>query len=440
MSNLSKIIRFEHRSEHVLEHALKIKRQYSAPKIYTAKGDLRKRWYVYFSYRHPESGKLERLPNIYGDVNTYKTKEERLYVLSKYQKKLSELLEEGFNPYQDNAERLANRQSKAKVENTKPSVTPKQKEDSKSEDTQESNDNTKKSIREAFEFGISIKAQLLSKTTMRAYENRIHAFLDWIDKSTNLKTIDQLDEKEVSKFLNAILQRTSARTRNNYRVDLSSLFQVLVDNYIIVQNCIKKIPVLKTIPQRNKTYSTEEQGDIFKYLEENDAVLLLYIKFISYNFLRPIEVCRLRVRDIDLKNKTLCFKAKSGVVKTKIIPDLLLKELEQIKDIDKTKFLFTPEGVGGDWSIEEGNKRDYFTKRFKRVVKDHFKLGIDYGLYSFRHTFITKLYRALVKTSSPFEAKSKLMLITGHATMAALEKYLRDIDAELPEDYSALLT
>ena len=32
------------------------------------------------------------------------------------------------------------------------------------------------------------------------------------------------------------------------------------------------------------------------------------------------------------------------------------------------------------------------------------------------------------------------MLITGHATFAALEKYLRDIDAELPEDYSQLIS
>lgn len=28
------------------------------------------------------------------------------------------------------------------------------------------------------------------------------------------------------------------------------------------------------------------------------------------------------------------------------------------------------------------------------------------------------------------------MLITGHSSMQSLEKYLREIDAELPEDYS----
>jgi len=40
---------------------------------------------------------------------------------------------------------------------------------------------------------------------------------------------------------------------------------------------------------------------------------------------------------------------------------------------------------------------------------------------------------------SQHEAKSKIMPISGHSTMKALEKYLRDIDAELPEDYSVFL-
>ena len=60
-------------------------------------------------------------------------------------------------------------------------------------------------------------------------------------------------------------------------------------------------------------------------------------------------------------------------------------------------------------------------------------------MYSFRHTFITKLYRELRKNNSQFETKSTLMLITGHSTISALEQYLRDIDAELPQDYSALI-
>jgi integrase len=86
--------------------------------------------------------------------------------------------------------------------------------------------------------------------------------------------------------------------------------------------------------------------------------------------------------------------------------------------------------------VSADSRRDHFTKRFKKIVKDHFELDANYTMYSFRHTFITKLYRSMIETKSPFEAKSELMEITGHSTMKALESYLRSIDAYLPNDYS----
>ncbi len=115
----------------------------------------------------------------------------------------------------------------------------------------------------------------------------------------------------------------------------------------------------------------------------------------------------------------------------------MLSSLPDLSSYNVSDYIFTPTGLG-EWMAKEINKRNYFSNRFKKV-KDKLKLGEEYGLYSFRHTYITKLYRVLRKTASPFEAKSKSMLITGHSSMIALEKYLRDIDAELPEDYSDLL-
>jgi len=60
--------------------------------LYTANGDLKKRWYVYFSYRNPETGKLKRVTPFYGDAHKQKTKEDRLFVISEYRKKILELL------------------------------------------------------------------------------------------------------------------------------------------------------------------------------------------------------------------------------------------------------------------------------------------------------------------------------------------------------------
>lgn len=424
----SQITTFTVQNEHVFEHDFTVKKNFSNPKIYTANGDLKKRWYVYFSFRNPDTGKLQRMKNIYGVANNFKTKEDRLMVLTAYRRNLLKLLKEGFNPFEDNTALFEKRNDNVNAINSDTA-----KNDFPEPTATAIEEVPKMNIKEAFDFALTIKKSVVNDRTYRGYSNRVKNLLDWLTKNrSDLKNITDLKKSDVQKFLNSLLQDTSARNRNNFRVDLSSLMQTLEDNEIIPLNFIKSIPILKTTPERNKTYSKEVQENIYKHLEEKDTLLLLYIKFISYNFLRPIEVCRIQIKDINLPQKTIQFKAKNKALKTKIIPDILIDELPDLSNMEPNDFLFTPDKLGGTWEASENNKRDYFSKRFKRVVKDPFHMGKDYGLYSFRHTYITKLYRELVKGSSPFEAKSKLMLITGHTTMTALDKYLRDIDATLP--------
>ena len=104
MQSIHKFLTFTSKIEHNLEHDSKVLPLFSSPKIYTAKGDLSKRWYLYFSFRNPKTGKLKRMANIYGKVNHYKTKEARMSVLSSYRKNLLFLLNQGFNPFLENTE------------------------------------------------------------------------------------------------------------------------------------------------------------------------------------------------------------------------------------------------------------------------------------------------------------------------------------------------
>jgi integrase len=296
------------------------------------------------------------------------------------------------------------------------------------------------SIEKAFNLALTIKSKVQSENSYANFKGRVSRFLKWLEgENIPLESdISIISKKRVIHYLNTVLHSTSPRNRNNTRTDLSSLFQTLENNEIIEDNFVKKINVLKAVPERNKTYTPAEEKELFTYLKEHDAVLYLFVQFVSYNYLRPVEVCRLKIGDLDLKDKKLYVKAKNKLVKIKIIPDILLEQLPDLSNLNKEDFLFTPDKIGGEWDTRENNKRDFFTKQFKKV-KDHFGLNKDYGLYSFRHTFITKLYKEMAKTGTPLEVKSKLQLITGHADMKALEHYLRDIDAVLPEDYSKLL-
>ncbi|MCW2119970.1 tyrosine-type recombinase/integrase [Flavobacterium sp. 7A] len=355
---------------------------------------------------------------------------------------LFQLLKRGFNPFQNNSalkKELLNTKKIDEPEMVIPTPEMASQVIKPKIEVPEISIPQEMTIREAFDFGLKIKAKVINKTSYSGLQGRINRFLKWLDLNNGSQNgISTLDKKTIITYLNLVLENTSARNRNNTRIDLSSLIQVLVDNEIIKDNIVKSINTLNSKPERNKTYSTNQEIDLLKYLHENDEILLLFIQFIYYNFLRPVEVCRLKVGDLDLEGKKLFVRAKNKAVKIKIIPQKLIDLLPDLSKMNPEHLLFTPTQIGGEWDAEEKNRRDHFSKRFK-TVKDQFKLGKDYGLYSFRHTSITNLYRELNKKLTPFETKSTLMQITGHQTMEALEKYLRDIDAALPEDYSHLL-
>jgi hypothetical protein len=55
MKNIKQILNFAYDNA----YDLTVKKNFSTPKIYSAKGDLLKRWYVYFSFRDPNTSKLK---------------------------------------------------------------------------------------------------------------------------------------------------------------------------------------------------------------------------------------------------------------------------------------------------------------------------------------------------------------------------------------------
>ena len=384
---------------------MKEKKKYSEPKIYDADGDLSKRRYVYFSFRKTTDAALVRFPNNFYAAQ-HLDKKDRLQWLKKIQRTLSIPLKDGFDPY--------NPENKFEF------------------DTE---DNSIQSIEEALKFALNIKKSTLAATSYKGLEGRILRFEKWLNENGfKNRLITTVNKKVVTSYLNEILIATSAKNRNNTRTDISSIFTVLADNDIIPDHFIHKVPVLKSTPEKNKSFTTEEEAKIFNYLDKNNKLLALYVKFISYNFLRPVEVNRVKIGDIDLNDKILKIKTKTGF-KVKRIPQLLIDEIPDLSIYPCDAYLFGRKDFGQYWEATENNRRNDYSDYFLEVKK---KFGFDknYGLYSFRHTFITKLYNTFIKEMTPDEAESNIMSITGHSTKTALRKYLREINAYIPDDYS----
>lgn len=364
------------------------------------KAALKKRWYVRWSYRDPDTNKMTRQKNRYAGVNNFNTHSERMEILKKLEGNLIRLLESGINPY---TETISHTETHGAFK--------------------------------AIDAAMEIKKLHMKPDSFIRFKSDIKKFKAYLKKNGfERRFITSIDKKTVTNYLNEALKTVSARSRNNYRTNLGSLWQCMEDEGIVPNNFIKTIPMLKSRPKRNKTYTDKQVEELFAYMDKNCRNLLLFIKFVSFNFLRPIEVCRLTDKSFDFDARTLTVQTKGQEMKVKTIPSILMDEIPK----EGKGFLFTKDGLWGDWDVNEGSKRGHFSREFAKV-KEVFGLGEAYGIYSFRHFYISRLYREMRKEYSPFEVKSKMLLITGHETITALEKYLRSIDAEISEDYSEMI-
>ena len=98
------------------------------------------------------------------------------------------------------------------------------------------------SITSAFKLSLEQLELTVSKTTINDYRKTARSFLKFIGKENLHKEIKLIDKKIVVKYLNQILKQTSARTRNNYKADLSSIFSVMEKKLMIIDyNFIKTI-------------------------------------------------------------------------------------------------------------------------------------------------------------------------------------------------------
>ena len=370
---------------------------------------LRKSWYVRWYFSNPKTKKLERQGNIKAGVNRLPKMNDRVKMLKEIRKHLKKAIKQGYSPYEEINDNF---------------------------ETEKKHINIKDALKKAHDHS----KLTVSKVTSNDYFYAKEQFLDFIGLTNQLKDIKEVNKTTVLKFLNQKLEKTSARTRNNYKSSLSALFTVLENKLnLIERNFIKDISNEKTKVKTDRTFTKTELKNIVDWLKYTDSYLLTYIRFIAYNFLRPVEVNRLKVKDINLEESLLYFQAKNKPLKIKRIPSIFIEDIKSLNLhlYNKEYFLFTPKNEPADWNSSDNSRRDTFSKRFKKV-KDKFNLGSQYGLYSFRHSFITNLFRYLrsVEKKSYSEAIEVMQPITGHETRVALERYIHQIDADIPEDWS----
>lgn len=392
-----------------------LKKLYTKPKIHYYKEEVNgklkpviktgKYWYVYYFFRNPNTGKLQKFTEKQG-VNTINNLTERKKYIKNLQKAVLLYLQKGYNPFELYEPNLIHKKEF--------------------------------SIKEAFELAIEEKKKVWGKNSATQNIIFITVFENWLKKQSLLhENINTLTKRHVILFLNSL--RVNASTRNTYRRSISSIIGQLVADEIIPFNFISTIPKLKEKPKKNKPFTKDEIKTIKDYLLSNDPYLYTFIKFVMYGFLRPIEVTRIKIKDINLKQNVIRVQSKTENEAAIFITDQLKETILEMNltNYDANFHIFSANFEPGIWQPKtEKAKTLFFSSRFKKL-KRNLNFTDDYGIYSFRHSAAIDLFTNYKKQGlTDLEAKHKMLPITRHKSIDSLNKYLRDIGASLPKDYS----
>jgi len=403
--------------------------QYSQPKLYIPTEKVKgkkiptikpgKRWYVWFLWRNPETGNLDEKIKLYKNINRAKTVKERKAIGTALVKATEIALDRGWNPTNHEADKKAH----SKV----------------------------MTLEKAMDYALQLRSVNKKESTIADYSVRLEFFKAWAKKKGYLGLpISKFDLQIFYEFYDYLMLEyktdknkplSNASIENHKRL-LSSLFTQLKNKRIIEHNFVKDIPKLEISPQQNTPFTVKEIKQIKEYLQEHDPYLLKFIPFITSCLLRPREILRLKIKDLNIIDFVLKVETKTEILATVKIVDKIKPIIEsmELEKFPLDYHVFTPDEQPGIWNSKLNSKVGYMGKRFAKV-KEALGFGAEYGLYSFRHSSIGNIQENLEKLGlSETEIVHKIMPITRHKTEKAVRTYLRNLKKYSPRDHSELNT
>lgn len=360
------------------------------PKLYDADGDVGELWFIYYSYRNPRSGKMQRF-KIYKGFKGL-NKKDRYTHADKLIAELTDDIKRGWTPfdrddviYEDNIQYS----NVAKVYGNK----------------RKGNLTLTYFINEYLNY----KKNLISKKSFSTVQSKIRIFAQWLDREGfGTNDISTLNEAVILNFFDFLIEerKLQGRTIEKYGLNIRMFFKFLLDRKKIFINPMPPIPKL---PNRvDNSAKPIRHGDVALFKEiikKNDPQLWLAIQFQFYCFTRPGQELRLmKLNWIDFYSGTITIPAymeyngenipiaKNKETITISIPQQFLNELIQVYSLDKfdkNLFVFGNSKMPGNTPLGKNN----LTRRFNNF-RDALNLNKEYKFYSWKPTGGISAHRA----------------------------------------------
>lgn len=245
-----------------------------------------KRWYIYFRALNPSSGKLER-KRLY--VDRVKDLKLRDRFARKICNKINDKLDQGWNPF------IAEKENRQYTD-----------------------------IRKAFDYLLLYKGSYLSKRGLDTYKSRIGIFLEYLKiKKLDHIFIFEFSDHHAIKFFEYLMieRKLIGRTYNNYLLDFRTFFKFFVKHRYIVENPFMCVDELRETEKEKQPFSIEEATKYRDYCLKHEPEFYVISGLCYYCALRPVEITRLKVGNIDQQSMSIKLPGSSTKNKrNRIVP------------------------------------------------------------------------------------------------------------------------
>lgn len=211
----------------------------------------------------------------------------------------------------------------------------------------------------------------MKKSTYASYTSYMNVFSQYVKKRPfKVVYAYQFNKGLVSDFLDYMYfeQEVSARTRNNYQLWLSSFSEWMVQKDFIEENPVKGIKRLKNEPKQRVLLSEKQLEQLREYLEKENPYFLLACMLEYYTFIRPNELCHIRIKDISVKKQYIVLSGsftKNGRDAKVGLNDAVLRKMVELDifSYENDMYLFGTRKFRPSYEKQEGRIfREAFVK------------------------------------------------------------------------------
>lgn len=272
---------------------------------------------------------------------------------------------------------------------------------------------------------LEAKAKGTRKDTMRSYRSFADSFGSWLKQGgIDGRFLITIGEDMLLDYLTSIEDGISARTYNNYVTFLRGLFEWCRRRRWVADNPASKLETKRVDEKKRATIPPGDRKRILEWFERDNPNFVCAMMLCYRLFVRPKEMCGLRLANIDFAEGLLTVPAhvaKNHKERVLAMPAEIRAFVDRYSESPKDWFLFAntryeagrrekpmaPTRIAGSWE----------------AMRKALKLPDGYQFYSLKDTGITEMLEAGVPAKYVKE-------LADHHSLAMTERYTHKAEAK----------